>query len=653
MDMSALQALPRLLLTIGMAIVFSAAGAMAADESDMTGKRRPGSILPNPVKGKIGSALSGSTLSPPDKITAVPAVDCRPFTISAPRQLPSGALQQNYLFRIPTSGGVAPVSFSLVRQHHLPPGLKLATNGLIAGVPQEPGTYTFTIAVFDTCQQGSRRMEKPFVIVINDAMPSVMMPETALSRPALNNPTVEGGLNLTHLTLAFVGGNARIVVAKDKKVPALVAHFQLQGSGVIAGYWVTPDREKLFFKKRVSAPEATLTFPANDALPTDVPGQHAIRMVLTSPKKTLPGAVASYVVMRETLPPKDAIPRQLVVSVDLKSKDRFASNLSPRYGLRLRESYVLTSLAYAILVFETDGDIVALAEQIDREPGVMMAQPNHVFHTLSEPKDALQSLSRQLRFSKIHDFSRGRGVTVAIIDTGVDVDHEDLQANIRGAENFIPGESYHAEIHGTAVAGIIAAGINHNGIAGVAPESKILALRACKQVSETDPQGRGNSVSIARAIDVALVHKVGIVNMSFGSGTSDRLITRLVEAGAHRGILFVAPVGNREGLSVPIFPASLERVIAVGGVRENGEAFPNPALAAAAAVCAPCEHLFTTIPGNRYNFLDGTSISAAVVSGVLALALEKRRVLRKEDLPSTSSDIRIWTETLLGIPLSE
>ena len=651
--MSALQALPRLFMTIGIVCVFSAAGAMAADESDIAGERRPGAILPNPVKGKISPALSGSTISPPGKITTAPAVDCNPFIISSSRQLPSGALQQNYLFRIQTSGGAAPVSFSLVRQHHLPPGLKLATNGLIAGVPQEAGTFTFAIAVFDSCPQGSRRMEKPFVMVINAAMPSAMMPETPLSRPALDNPAVAVGLNLTHLTLAFAGGNASIVVTKDQKVPALVAHFQLQGSGFLAGYWVTPADDKVFFKQPVSAPEAMLTFPADNILPSDVPGRHAIRMVLTSPKKAFPGAVASYVVMRETLPPKDTIPRQLVVTVDFKTKDRLASNLGTRYGLRLRGSYALATLAYAILVFETDGDIVALAEQIEREPGVVMAQPNHVFHTLSEPNDRLQHLSRQLHFSKIHDFSRGRGVTVAVIDTGVDVDHEDLRANIRFAENFVPGDSYHAEIHGTAVAGIIGAGLNHKGIAGVAPEASILALRACKQVSEADPQGRGDSVSIARAIDAAVSHKAGIVNMSFGSGTPDRLIARLIEAGARRGILFVAPVGNREGLSVPSFPASLERVLAVGGVKENGEAFPNRALVAVAAVCAPCEHLFTTIPGNRYNFLDGTSLSAAVVSGVLALALEKRRVLRKEDLPSTCSDIRLWTETLLGIPLSE
>jgi subtilisin family serine protease len=235
----------------------------------------------------------------------------------------------------------------------------------------------------------------------------------------------------------------------------------------------------------------------------------------------------------------------------------------------------------------------------------------------------------------------------------VDIHHEDLQVNIREARNFIPEEPYRAEIHGTAVAGIIGAAVNDTGIAGLAPEAQIVALRACRQLSETTPQGQGHSVSISRAIDAALADKVGIVNMSFGARVPDRLITTLIETGSRQGILFVAPVGNREDLSVPTFPASCASVIAVGGLKENGEPFPNPTLSAAATVCAPCAHLFTTIPGNRYNFLDGTSISAGIVSGLLALAREKRHDLQKEDLPTGCGAIRQWTEALLGISLDE
>jgi subtilisin len=187
----------------------------------------------------------------------------------------------------------------------------------------------------------------------------------------------------------------------------------------------------------------------------------------------------------------------------------------------------------------------------------------------------------------------------------------------------------------------------------VAPEAKILAFRACRQIAENDPRGRGNTVSVTRAVDAALNRKAGIVNMSIGAAAADRLIALLIAEGARRGMWFVAPVGNREDLAAPTFPASCEAVVGVGGVKENGGPFPNRAVAGAATACAPCENLLTTIPGNRYNFLDGASLSAAVVSGVLALAMEKGPVPRKEEWPSECGDIRRWTEAVLGIPSSE
>ncbi len=601
----------------------------------------------------ITKAASMKASAPQNGITVEQAVVCSNFTISSSGELPNGILQRSYRFRIQTSGGVAPIAFSLMKQNFLPPGLKIDSNGWISGLPLEAGKYSFTIMTFDKCLQGSRSAEKQFTITIGEAAGAPMVPEPRGQLQPAGIPSGEGNLVVVDLHLAFEDGKANIVVTKNQKVPKLVAHFRLNGSGMIAGYWVTPQGGKTFFRQQVTAPEAKLPFPAVDSLPTDVAGQHEVRMVLSAPQKGVSGAVARYFVIRETEQTKGYIDGQLVVTVDLKEKDRIAAGLGAKYGLRLLESHELLSLAYAILVFEADGDIVELVPKIELEAGVVLAQPNHIFNTLSEPNGSLQDLSRQLHFSRIHDISKGRGVTVAIIDTGVDVAHEDLKANIQGAENFLAEESYRAEIHGTAVAGIIAAGINETGITGVAPEAKILALRACKQVSATHPQGQGNSVSITRAIDTALMEDAGVVNMSFGSGTPDRLIIKLIEKGASKGVLFVAPVGNREDLSEPTFPASFERVIAVGGVKKNGLKYPNRDLAGAASVCAPCENIFTTIPQDGYNFLSGTSVSAAVVSGVLALALEKNPFLHKKDIPVMCGDICLWAESLMGISVCE
>ena len=633
-------------------MVWCAAVTGAAAQSALVVKPLPGAVRSVPADGRIASPAPAA-IAHPDKGKGATVANCPPLAIKSASQLPDGTIQQPYLFRITISGGMPPVTFALLKQHHLPSGLKLERSGLITGRPQEAGEFVFAIAAFDGCSQGSQSTEKRFVLTIKEATPSVMMQEATIPPKPVETVNGADSITITKLSLAFENGQTSLAVPRGQKIPSVVAHFELQGRGVISGYWVTPGNARIFFKQAASAPETRLILPAGTALPSGSPGLHAIRIVLTAPQKEFPGAVVRYEVRPAMPPPGEYIERQLVVTVPLNAKARMAAELGVKFGLRLLESYALTSLSQAILVFETRGDVVALADQVAGEADVLLAQPNQIFRTLTEPKSPLQSLSRQLNFPQLHRVSRGRGVTIAIIDTGVDIHHEDLRANIRETRNFIPQESYRAEIHGTAVAGIIAAALNDTGIAGLAPEARIVALRACRQVSETDPQGQGQSVSISRAIDAALESKADIVNMSFGAGTRDRLIAALIETGSRQGILFVAPVGNREDRSVPAFPASLELVIAVGGIKENGEVFPNQVLAAAAAVCAPCDHLFTTIPGNRYNFLDGTSISAAVVSGLLALALERRPDLSKEDIPAGCGAIRQWTEALLGISLDE
>lgn len=82
---------------------------------------------------------------------------------------------------------------------------------------------------------------------------------------------------------------------------------------------------------------------------------------------------------------------------------------------------------------------------------------------------------------RLHRFLTGRGVRVAVADTGVDFRHRDLEERVVIHLNFIPRERYRAEVHGTAVAGIIASSENGFGIVGLAPEAEILALRACRE----------------------------------------------------------------------------------------------------------------------------------------------------------------------------
>ena len=216
---------------------------------------------------------------------------------------------------------------------------------------------------------------------------------------------------------------------------------------------------------------------------------------------------------------------------------------------------------------------------------------------------------------------------------------------------MVADSPFQPEIHGTAVAGIIGAAINGFGIEGIAPEAELLALRACRQVSPNHPGGRGDTAALVKALDRALVKGAKVVNMSFGAPRPDGLVEMLLEKGADGGVLFVAPVGNEQGMKTAWFPASSQWVVAVGGRDAKGRPYPDAQADPFARVCAPAENIFTTIPDGRFNFLTGTSMSSAIVAGMLALAAERSPDLKLEDLPPFDGSTCRWVEHLMDVPI--
>ncbi len=152
---------------------------------------------------------------------------------------------------------------------------------------------------------------------------------------------------------------------------------------------------------------------------------------------------------------------------------------------------------------------------------------------------------------------------------------------------------------------------------------------------------------MVQAIDMALDSNVHIINMSLGADIEDQLLSRMINAGVKKGVLFVAPVGNQPDAQKICFPASHPKVVAVAGKNEDGTMFPSVAIAAKANVYGPCQNVFSTMPENNHNFLTGTSLSSAIVSGILALSREKGKTIGIEDLPDVDGDLDKWTEDLL------
>jgi len=347
------------------------------------------------------------------------------------------------------------------------------------------------------------------------------------------------------------------------------------------------------------------------------------------------------------------VPGQILLVAEISQGGlELIGKIGGKFNLGLIEMYDVKSLQIKVAIFQTKEDIFRLISAILKEEGVVLAQPNYIFRTMADPMSDRQNIYRVLNLKKLHEYLKGKGVMVAIIDTGVDTQHQDLKERIVSSENLLK-ERYTAEVHGTAVAGVIGASMNGFGIEGVAPEAEILALRACRQMSGENPEAECYTTSVAKAIDVAIEKKAKVVNMSFGSIFSDKLIFKLIEEGARRGVIFIAPVGNMPKQKELTFPASHPLVVAVAGVDEKGDPYPNSEIASKARVSAPATNVLTTILGDKHNFLNGTSLSSATIAGILALATGKTGGIEIDKIPPFKGDLCKWEEELLKLSLCE
>jgi Subtilase family/Bacterial pre-peptidase C-terminal domain/FG-GAP-like repeat len=265
----------------------------------------------------------------------------------------------------------------------------------------------------------------------------------------------------------------------------------------------------------------------------------------------------------------------------------------------------------------------------------------------------------------------GQGITVAVIDSGVDINHQDLRDNIwqnyaeiagNGIDddgngyiddvngwnfgvgqyngNVLPGTNSFTQSHGTHVAGTIAAMNNNYGVTGVAYNSRIMALR----LGDTNNQGSfTNAGSLAEAIRYAVNNGARVINMSLGWSDSPELRDALAYA-ASRNVITVSAAGNDSSFS-PGNPAqyATDYGISVGAVDRNRTiaSFSNRAGSDSRMqhVVAPGVSVYSTTPGNNYGFSSGTSMATPHVAGVIALMLSANSNL-------THAQIRqILTET--------
>ena len=209
---------------------------------------------------------------------------------------------------------------------------------------------------------------------------------------------------------------------------------------------------------------------------------------------------------------------------------------------------------------------------------------------------------------------RGAGVKVAVIDTGISREHFDLRDQIRGGVDLVRGRQ---NGHGTHVAGIIVAELNQRGIVGVSPEAEIYDVRA---FGET---GKSSLSTILRAIDWSVENQMDIINMSFGMPQYSEALARAVDRASERGVVMVASAGNNGGEVE--YPARYKNVVGVSAIDQKGKLASFSARGAGANTKAPGVEILSTWPGNQFKQLNGTSMAAPHVTGLMALELSRKR----------------------------
>ncbi|HXO68324.1 MAG TPA: S8 family serine peptidase, partial [Bradyrhizobium sp.] len=318
---------------------------------------------------------------------------------------------------------------------------------------------------------------------------------------------------------------------------------------------------------------------------------------------------------------------QIIAEVDTAQAD----DLARRHRLTRIGSQELPFIDSAVSLFRiTDRRSVEnVRTELAADASVRSVQLNFRY-VLQDQKsvpaegDPAQYALAKLRLPEAHALSRGANVTVAVIDSGIDVTHPELADAI--AESFDAlGAREGPHVHGTGIAGAI---VSHARLMGSAPKARILAIRAFGAAANG---AESTSFVILKSLDFAASHGAQVVNMSF-AGPKDPLVERGIAAAATKGMVLVAASGNAGPKSPPLYPAANPNVIAVSATDAHDRLFPASNRGGHIAVTAPGVDIFLPAPGGKYQMTSGTSFSAAYISGLAALMMERNPQLKADEV---------------------
>jgi subtilisin family serine protease len=207
----------------------------------------------------------------------------------------------------------------------------------------------------------------------------------------------------------------------------------------------------------------------------------------------------------------------------------------------------------------------------------------------------------------------GKGIKIALLDTGIDYNHPELAPSYKGGYDFINDDSDPMDDngHGTHVAGILAAARDGKGIIGISPNAEVYAIKV------SDKMGSGSFSGLAKGINWAIENDMDIVSMSITGKGGSRTLAKAVQTAYDGGLVMVAAVGNGKG--EVLYPAAYEQVIGVGSVRKDNDLSTFSRTGSEVELVAPGSGIKSAAIGGKYRLSSGTSMATPLVTGSIAL----------------------------------
>lgn len=303
-------------------------------------------------------------------------------------------------------------------------------------------------------------------------------------------------------------------------------------------------------------------------------------------------------------------------------KGESINSIADKYGLEPSSKIILSSVNTGMLVAKTNGqNPLKLSKAINKKEKEVEATTNNIYKPAAATFTNAYSMY-ETGVSYVHETTKGKGITICMVDTPVDIFHPSLsEALIETLDLFDIDENSPASmLHGTSVAGVL---VSQNKHIGIAPKAKLFAVGAFKAEVDQPNNLKGSSSDVAKALDACIQRNVDVINLSF-TGGKDSLVEKMVKKAVDKGIIVVAAAGNGGKWGSTIYPALIPGVLTATAVDQNKKLFDMADKGRFIDYAAPGVNILTIAPGGKYKLATGTSISSAHVSGVAALLLSRK-----------------------------